>query len=224
MKNLYALFGLVIITSCATTQMQSSRDYTMTSEQRFAKCIAQNIDLYIGDCVMQTFDLEEGHSGWMEKWGTQDDWQLVVDTNNDISRRYTLGELNAETSNLMFERIYNLTRDIVNNKRNEVIAEAEANRIKKAQMLMALGDALQSSNNTLNGRTGTAMPRVGTTPMPSTAKQPSKITNLYRKSSEYIEGTQKVCVYKGSFNQKTEFKVLNNQYQMCPLTINVPIN
>lgn len=157
MKYLYALVGIVLITSCATTQIQLPAPYSMTTEQRFAKCTAQNLNKYIGDCVMQTFDVEQGHAGWMQLYGTQDDWKLVVDTNNDISRRYKLGQLNAETSNLLFERVYNLTRDIVNTRAKEMQtqaeadrAKAEADRIRLAQVLKDLEEGLGKANAALN--------------------------------------------------------------------------
>ena len=199
MRYLYALLGLVLITSCATTQMQLPAPYSMTTEQRFAKCTAQNLNKYIGDCVMQTFDVEQGHAGWMQLYGTQNDWQLVVDTNNDISRRYRLGELNAETSNLLFERVYNLTRDIVNTRAKEMQAQAEADRIKKAQMWKDLEEGLGEVNAILNGTTGS---------------QTGTIT--YFKDYDYVAGFNRICIYK--FGSTQVARTIPST-SLCPLSI-----
>lgn len=213
MRYLYALFGLVLIASCATTQSPYPANYLVTTDQRFARCTAQNLDGYIGDCVIKSFDSEPSHNEWLELLEVKEDWSLLVDANNDISRKYAVGELNTETANLMFERMYNLTKDIFDTKGNNLMAQAEADRIKKAQMWMALGDALQSSNNTLNGRTGTTMPSVAPT-MPTIQKP--KVS--YRLDSQYVEGKQKVCVYKDNFG-KTEFVVKDTTYAICDMFI-----
>ena len=54
MKYLTNLLIIILVTSCATTP-QLPAPYVMTTEQRFSKCTEQNVDKYIGDCVMQTF-------------------------------------------------------------------------------------------------------------------------------------------------------------------------
>lgn len=213
MRYLYVLFGLVLVTSCATTQSPYPADYLITSEQRLARCTAQNIDGYIGDCVMKSFDSEPSHMEWVELLQLNEDWSLLVDANNDISRKHKLGELNTETSNLMFKRMYYLTKEIFDAKGNNLLAQAEADRIKKAQMWMALGDALQSSNNTLNGRTGTTMPSVAPT-MPTIQKP--KVS--YRLDSQYVEGRQKVCVYKDNVG-RTEYIVKDTTYAICDMFI-----
>ena len=216
MKYLGILICIVLVSSCVTATKYPD-GFVLSNEQRFASCYASNIDKYIGNCVVNSLENETTLNEWLVLLDVENDWETLKEANQTINEKNASGELTTEVANLMFERSYNLTRDEFNSKQQNLYATDEAERIKKAQMWMAVGEALQTSNNTLNNR-------VGTTPMPNTTIQPSKLTNLYRKSSEYIEGTQKVCVYKSSFNKKTEFKVLNNRYQMCPMTISVPIN
>lgn len=206
MKYLSIIFSLILITSCATTQSSYPQGYSMTTEQRFAKCTAENINKYIGNCVIETIEEEPPHYEWVTLLNMEEDWKLLVDATKDIDNKYRLGELDTETSNLMFTRMYGLTEEIWNTKVDNLVATNEAERIKKAQMWMAVGEALKT---TPSQYPTTTMP----TPVPI---QKPKVS--YRLDSEYVEGRQKICVYKNNLGQ-TEFVVKNLTYARCDLFI-----
>ena len=82
-----------------------------------------------------------------------------------------------------------------------------------------LNEGLANANDSLNA--GNPNYRRNTPNTSSDSIQP--MTTRYLYESEYLKGTQKVCVYTGSYGNKTQYRVLNNQYQICPKAIDVPL-
>ena len=82
-----------------------------------------------------------------------------------------------------------------------------------------LNEGLAKANDSLNA--GNPNYKRNTPSTSSDSTQP--MTTRYFYESEYLKGTQKVCVYSGSYGNKTQYRVLDNQYKICPKAIEVPL-
>ena len=210
MRYVGIILSILLIASCSTTKNNYPEPITMTKEQRISTCMATYINEYIGDCVVQMLENEVSLYEWLVVLEIEDDWNTFIKGHKNISTKYKNEELNAETSNILFSQMYDLIQEIADTKQSNMMAQDEADRLKKAQMWMAIGEALKTTPNSYPS----TYPSI--TPAP-------KSTSMYRLSNEYIEGRQKVCVYKGSFGNKTEYRVQDNIYRICANSIQVAV-
>ncbi|MDB4135084.1 hypothetical protein N9731_00180 [Gammaproteobacteria bacterium] len=101
----------------------------------------------------------------------------------------------------------------------ELTPEQQANWEKFDKKLDEFNEVVGESNDILNA--GNPNYKSNT---PSSSFEPIQpMTTRYLYESEYLKGTQKVCVYTGSYGNKTQYKVLNSQYQTCPSSIDVQL-
>lgn len=217
MKFLYVLIGLVLITSCETTP--TNIQLNTTSEQRFSICWSKNINGYVGNCNVEMIETDPNHAVFMTTYKSWNDWYALKEANKNISEQYDSSALDFRTANTAFYDSYKLFVEGIQNTWKQTVAEQEASKQRNAQMWKDINEGLQRANDALNQ--GNPNYKRGSSSSSSQSIQP--MTTRYLYESEYLKGTQKVCVYTASYGNKTQYRVLDNQYQICPKAIDVPL-
>ena len=192
MKNfltqLLLLISIVVITSCTTSQVKFPDPWKLSLDQRLAMCNAKNINKYIGNCVMQTFDktYEPSHDEWIIFLDMQNDWNVLIEVNKELSLQYDNKSINSKIANEAFTQMILSTKDIAQYKAESKVAQAQAIRMQQAQMWLALSESLQNSNDILNGRTGSN----------TRSDLDTSSGMMYMLSDHYVSGTNRICIYK----------------------------
>lgn len=185
MKYLYALVGLVLITSCETTP--TNTQLNTTSEQRFSICWSKNINGYVGNCNVEMIETDPNHEVFMTTYKSWNDWYALKEANKNISEQYDSGALDFRTANTAFYDSYKLFVEGIQNTWKQTVAEQEAAKQKNAQMWKDINEGLQRANDALNQ----GNPNYGNNK--TTRKK-------YLRSSKYFNGKYE-CTYGIGINE-----------------------
>ena len=213
MKYLYALFGLVLITSCVTTP--TNIQLNTTSEQRFSICWSKNINGYVGNCNVEMIETDPNHEVFMTTYKSWNDWYALKEANKNISEQYDNGTLDFKTANTAFYDSYKLFIEGIQNTWKQTVSEQEAEKQRKAKMWNDLAEGLQRSNDALNQ--GNPNYRRSNTP---NSPQPLERQQYGTLESEYVSGFNKICVYDGVMG---EFTKTINSTSICTLSAYIKI-
>ncbi|MDB3996853.1 hypothetical protein N9458_02375 [Gammaproteobacteria bacterium] len=148
MKYLYALLGLVLITSCETTP--TNTQLITTPEQRVSICWSRNINGYVGNCNVEMIEADPNYDLFMTTYKGWNDFYALKEANKNISEQYDSGALDFRTANTYFYDSYKLFAEGITNTWKQTVAEQEAEKQRKAQMWKDFNEGLQRASDALN--------------------------------------------------------------------------
>lgn len=134
----------MILSSCSTTNTSKFPEpLKKTAEQRIAYCISENINEYIGNCVIDQLKIEPVYP-WLTVLEMWDDWNTLTNGNNNIYSKYQNKEIDVSDANQLFVTLYKTLDDVALQKQYDMYLVNEAQRMKQAQMWIAIGQALKT--------------------------------------------------------------------------------
>jgi hypothetical protein len=164
-----------------------------SSYERETDCKVRLYGEYWGDCYIKVSESDPNFESAIERSGIGiNSWKLLKKQSNDIQIFISENRISVEEGNGMFQVLLDDIKEI-----------ADAKTKARGQQLQALGQALQSA---------------GTAPTYNNSMSPiSNTSNLtYTLSEEYVQGTQKICVYQRL--GKLKFVTHNNKFTICSMS------